>query len=71
MITLQAHPEFSTPLGKEVLMRIIVERDAQQAWATEAWVRERAGSVGTEGRAWLRVTRAAVRELWGADVFSS
>ena len=65
-ITLQAHPEFSTPAGRALLAQLVRENDAPARG--EAWANERLASVddaATNGDA-LRIATAAVRLLWPA-----
>ena len=66
MISFQAHPEFSTPLGRQVLGTIISKKDAPKFG--EAWASAKAATMGTEGNDPVRVTQAAVRALWPAAV---
>ena len=63
MVTMQAHPEFSTPLGVDVLKRIITQCEAAQHG--DAWAQERLESIGEEGTHPFAITKTAIGLLWG------
>lgn len=63
-ITFQAHPEFCTPTGAQVLEGILRERDAPSRG--EAWLSERMQTVGSAASvaASRQVMAASLRLLW-------
>jgi len=61
ILTFQAHPEFSTPAGNQVLRSLLLSVAPDKG---AEWVEERVATIGSEGDQAVQMFRAAVSALW-------